>query len=30
MMNVRQPEGWMFNVLKGLAEMPFDDLTFLH
>ncbi len=30
MMYVRQPEGWMFNVLKGLAGMPFDDLTFLH
>lgn len=25
-----EPSGWMFNVLKGLAEMPFDDDTFLH
>jgi hypothetical protein len=25
-----EPVGWMFNVLKGLAEMPFDDNTFLH
>ncbi len=30
MMYVREPQGWMFNVLKGLAEMPFDDSTFLH
>lgn len=25
-----KPQGWMFNVLKGLAEMPFDDDTYLH
>lgn len=30
LMYVREPQGWMFNVLKGLAEMPFDDNTFLH
>lgn len=23
-------KGWMQNVLKGLAEMPWDDNTFLH
>jgi len=27
---VRAPQPWMFSVLKGLAEMPFDDQTFLH
>jgi hypothetical protein len=26
----KEPQGWMFNVLKGLAEMPFDDDTCLH
>lgn len=26
----REPQGWMYNVLKGLAEMPSDDNTFLH
>lgn len=30
MMYVRRPAGWMFSVLKGLAEMPFVDKTFLH
>ena len=25
-----QPENWMFSVLKGLAEMPFDNNTYLH
>ena len=30
MMYVKEPQGWMFNVLKGLAEMPFDDKTYLH
>lgn len=25
-----EPQGWMFSVLKGLAEMPFDDDTYLH
>jgi hypothetical protein len=25
-----QPEPWMFDVLKGLAEMPFDDDTYIH
>jgi len=27
---VPKPQGWMFSVLKGLAEMPFEDSTFLH
>jgi hypothetical protein len=27
---VSKPQGWMYNVLKGLAEMPSDDNTFLH
>lgn len=26
----REPAGWLFNILKGLAEMPFDRSTFLH
>ena len=26
----REPQGWMYNVLKGLAEMPSDHDTFLH
>lgn len=30
LMYVSQPQGWMFSVLKGLAEMPFDDNTLLH
>lgn len=30
LMYVPSPQGWMYNVLKGLAEMPFDDSTFLH
>jgi hypothetical protein len=30
MMYVREPLGWMFSVLKGLAETPFDDDTYLH
>ena len=25
-----KPQNWMFSVLKGLAEMPFDNETFLH
>jgi hypothetical protein len=25
-----EASGWMFNVLKGLAEMPFDQSSFLH
>lgn len=29
MMYVQEPKGWMYNVLKGLAEMPFEDETFL-
>lgn len=29
-MYVSEPQGWMFNVLKGLAEMPSEDNTFLH
>jgi hypothetical protein len=29
-MYVRQPEDWMFAVLKGLAEMPFEHTTCLH
>jgi Suppressor of fused protein (SUFU) len=30
LMYVRKPEDWMFAVLKGLAEMPFSDNTWLH
>ena len=30
MMYAHNPQGWMVNVLKGLAEMPWDDNTFLH
>ena len=30
LMYVSEPQGWMFSVLKGLAEMPFEDSTFLH
>ena len=30
LMYVREPKPWMLNVLKGLAEMPFDDDTFLY
>jgi hypothetical protein len=30
LMYVSKPEGWMFSVLKGLAEMPFDDDTYLY
>ena len=30
MMYVEEPKGWMFDVLKGLAEMPFDQTTYLH
>jgi hypothetical protein len=30
LMYVREPQSWMFSVLKGLAEMPFDDNTCLH
>jgi len=30
MMYVRQPQPWMFSVLKGLAEMPFKFASFLH
>lgn len=26
----KEPQSWMFSVLKGLAEMPFVDNTFLH
>jgi hypothetical protein len=29
-MYVREPKGWMFSVLKGMAEMPFDANTYLH
>ncbi len=29
MLYASQPQGWMYSVLKGLAEMPFDDDTFL-
>ena len=25
-----EPKGWMYNVIKGLAEMPWDDDTWLH
>jgi len=27
---VPKVKGWMISVLKGLAEMPFDEQTFLH
>jgi hypothetical protein len=27
---VSEVQGWMLNVMKGLAEMPFDDKTYLH
>ena len=30
LMYVKEPQSWMFSVLKGLAEMPFDDNTYLH
>lgn len=30
LMYVPEPKDWMFSVLKGLAEMPFLDSTFLH
>ena len=29
MLYAEEPKGWMYNVLKGLAEMPTDDDTFL-
>lgn len=29
MLYAQQPQGWMYNVLKGMAEMPSDDDTFL-
>jgi hypothetical protein len=29
MLNVSEPRGWMYSVLKGLAEMPSSDDTFL-
>src|SRR5437762_7376163 len=29
MLYAEEPKGWMYNVLKGLAEMPSDDDTFL-
>jgi hypothetical protein len=30
LMYVPKPQGWMFSVLKGLAEMPFEHNTCLH
>jgi len=30
MIYVKEPQDWMLNVLKRLAEMPFDDKTYLH
>ena len=30
MLYVHEPQGWMFEALKRLAEMPFDNKTFLH
>ena len=30
LMYVREPKPWMADVLKGMAEMPFDDDTFLY
>jgi hypothetical protein len=29
-MYVKEPQPWMFSVLKAMAEMPFEDKTFLH
>ncbi|MHC4743266.1 MAG: suppressor of fused domain protein [Planctomycetota bacterium] len=26
----KEPQNWMFDVLKGLAEMPFERKTYLH
>jgi hypothetical protein len=30
LMYVPAPQDWMFSVLKGLAEMPWNDDTYLH
>lgn len=30
LMYVNEPKAWMINVLKGLAEMPFDHETYLY
>jgi hypothetical protein len=30
LMYVPRPQNWMFSVLKGLAEMPFESNTYLH
>jgi hypothetical protein len=30
LMYVEEPKPWMFDVLKGLAEMPLEEKTFLH
>ena len=30
LMYAAEPESWMFNTLKGLAEMPFDENRLLH
>lgn len=30
LMYVERPQGWMFSVLKSLAEMPFERKTCLH
>jgi hypothetical protein len=30
MMYAAAPENWMFNVLKALAHLPFENATFLH
>ncbi|MEO6908044.1 MAG: suppressor of fused domain protein [Abditibacteriaceae bacterium] len=30
LMYAEEPQGWMFSVMKGLAEMPFEDNTNLH
>jgi len=29
-MYAAEPQNWMFSVMKGLAEMPFTDETYLH
>jgi hypothetical protein len=30
LMYVTEPQQWMFSVLKDLAEMPFEESTYLH
>jgi hypothetical protein len=30
LLHAAEPKPWMFHVLKGVAEMPFEERTFLH